>query len=267
MKELTQPESLVRAVVIDSDPRWRQAVTAALVRAGVTVMVTSGDLNRAPELLDAYPAELLLVGVDNEIDNRQLYCLLRRVDKRYPEIVTIVFVADQDRVTVDAALAGGAYWAVDRRLGAAQIVRAVIDAYRAQLKTTSRRASAAGREPLTGRELEILRLVAEGRANREVAKILWVTDQTIKFHLQNIYGKLGVRNRIEASHWAIARGLVRPRPDFDDDPDGEPGSGVREPRRPIGPSQSGGIALEPGDPADSPDELGGSSSDARGRAA
>ena len=43
-----------------------------------------------------------------------------------------------------------------------------------------------------------------------MAKILWVTDQTIKFHLANTYKKLGVRNRIEASHWAIARGLVRP---------------------------------------------------------
>jgi hypothetical protein len=39
-----------------------------------------------------------------------------------------------------------------------------------------------------------------------------VTDQTIKFHLANPYKKLGVRNRIEASHWAIARGLVRPLP-------------------------------------------------------
>jgi DNA-binding NarL/FixJ family response regulator len=45
-----------------------------------------------------------------------------------------------------------------------------------------------------------------------VAKILWVTDQTIKFHLANTYKKLGVRNRVEASHWASARGLVRPMP-------------------------------------------------------
>ena len=38
---------------------------------------------------------------------------------------------------------------------------------------------------------------------------LWVTDQTVKFHLANTYRKLGVRNRFEASQWALARGLVR----------------------------------------------------------
>ena len=62
---------------------------------------------------------------------------------------------------------------------------------------------------LTRRELEILRLVAEGRSNREVARLLWVTDQTVKFHLANTYRKLGVRNRFDASLWAIANGVVR----------------------------------------------------------
>jgi len=97
------------------------------------------------------------------------------------------------------------------------------------------------RAGLTRRELEILRLVAQGHANSQVAKILWVTDQTIKFHLISMYRKLGVSNRTEASHWAVAQGLVRPGDDLQDDP--EPG-GVREPRRPIKPTRIGGIALD-----------------------
>jgi len=89
----------------------------------------------------------------------------------------------------------------------------VMEAYAAQLEETGATDHCVGaRARLTRRELEILRLVAEGRPNREVAKILWVTDQTIKFHLANTYKKLGVRNRVEASHWAISRGLVRPVP-------------------------------------------------------
>ena len=91
---------------------------------------------------------------------------------------------------------------------------------------------------LTRRETEILRLVAEGHSDREVAKILWVTNQTIKFHLQNVYKKLNVRDRVEAIRWFKAH-----RPD--DDPDGEPGSGVRVPRRPINPSQAGSGWVEP----------------------
>ena len=165
----------------------------------------------------------------------------------------IVVVNSDDRLTVDAALAGGAYWAVDRRLGAAELVRAVTAAYRAQLEETGPADASTGvRKRLTRRELEVLRLVAEGRPNREVAKILWVTDQTIKFRLADTYRKLGVRNRIEASRWASARGLVSPGrpPGPDDDPEDEPGSGVREPRRPIKPSQSGNIALDPTEDVD-----------------
>lgn len=205
-------QAAARAVVIDPDPLWQQAVTAALTRSNVSVVANSGDLCRAPELADAHAADLLLVGLEEEVDNRELYRLLRRVHKRCPELVTVVFVEQEERLTVDAALAGGAYWAVDRRLGAAELVRAVTEAFRAQLEETGATDSAGVRARLTRRELEILRLVAEGRPNREVAKILWVTDQTIKFHLANTYKKLGVRNRIEASHWAIARGLVRPLP-------------------------------------------------------
>jgi DNA-binding NarL/FixJ family response regulator len=62
--------------------------------------------------------------------------------------------------------------------------------------------------PLTGRELEILQLVASGCTNGDVARRLWVTEQTVKFHLRNVYRKLDVANRTQASHYAYVNGLV-----------------------------------------------------------
>ena len=62
---------------------------------------------------------------------------------------------------------------------------------------------------LTKRELQILRLTAEGLSNRLIAKRLWVTEQTVKFHLSNTYRKLGVSNRTEASRKAQLSGLLR----------------------------------------------------------
>jgi DNA-binding NarL/FixJ family response regulator len=61
---------------------------------------------------------------------------------------------------------------------------------------------------LTPRELEILRLVAGGASNGRIASQLWVTEQTIKFHLSNVYRKLGVSNRTQASHYAHVNGLA-----------------------------------------------------------
>ena len=69
----------------------------------------------------------------------------------------------------------------------------------------------AAHEDLTAREREILMLVADGLTNATIGKQLWVTEQTVKFHLSNIYRKLDVSNRTEASRFVHTRGPARPR--------------------------------------------------------
>ena len=66
--------------------------------------------------------------------------------------------------------------------------------------------------PLTNRELEILRLAAQGMTNGRIARDLWVTEQTVKFHLSNTYRKLGVSNRTEASRYLMGDLLPRYEP-------------------------------------------------------
>jgi DNA-binding CsgD family transcriptional regulator len=61
---------------------------------------------------------------------------------------------------------------------------------------------------MSKRELEILRLAAAARSNAEIAQLLWVTDQTVKFHLANVFRKLGVRSRAEAVAKAIRLGIL-----------------------------------------------------------
>jgi DNA-binding NarL/FixJ family response regulator len=65
---------------------------------------------------------------------------------------------------------------------------------------------------LTARELEILSLAASGAPNGRIASDLWVTEQTVKFHLSNVYRKLGVANRTQASSYAHMHGLVHAGP-------------------------------------------------------
>ena len=70
----------------------------------------------------------------------------------------------------------------------------------------------AGLPSLTDRELEVLRLVAAGAPNSRIAAQLWITEQTVKFHLSKVYRKLGVSNRTEASHHAYVHGLLETTP-------------------------------------------------------
>ena len=235
------PEPMIRAVVIDPDPRWRHAVAAALQQSGVDVVASSGDPTLAPRLARARSADLLLLGVAAETDSLQLQRWVRRLHEVCRDLITFVYVGPGDVANAAAALAGGAYQALDRRLDAPKTIDDAIEAYKAEKRARVRRPQ------LSRRELEILRLVARGSSNREVAKFLWVTDQTIKFHLANTYKKLEVRNRVEAIDWARRHGLFPP-----DDPP-EPDPGVREPRRPIQPTLSDGIALDPPEPSDEDD--------------
>jgi DNA-binding NarL/FixJ family response regulator len=61
---------------------------------------------------------------------------------------------------------------------------------------------------LTEREIEIVKAVARGLSSQAIGKELWVTEQTVKFHLTNIYRKLNVSNRTEAARWAFSQGFV-----------------------------------------------------------
>jgi DNA-binding NarL/FixJ family response regulator len=201
-------EVLATAVVIESNQLAQRALAALLARWNIEVVGASLDLGRAPALVEAYDCDLLLVGIDEDTPPALIYRYLRRVHKLSPSTATIVLIAGRETSMLDAALASGAYAAIDRTAEADVVAGAIEKAL------AGRPASVAdgdcGAQPrLTRRELEILRLVAEGRSNREVAKLLWVTDQTVKFHLANTYRKLGVRNRFDASLWAVSNGIVR----------------------------------------------------------
>jgi two-component system, NarL family, nitrate/nitrite response regulator NarL len=63
-------------------------------------------------------------------------------------------------------------------------------------------------EPLTGREVQVLELLAEGLPNKAIAARLGISDQTVKFHVASITGKLGAANRTDAVRRAVRRGLI-----------------------------------------------------------
>jgi len=65
-------------------------------------------------------------------------------------------------------------------------------------------------DPLTPRELEIVKLIAEGHTSEEIAEMLFISKKTVDRHRANVLGKLGMRNRVELTRYAIRRGLVEP---------------------------------------------------------
>jgi DNA-binding NarL/FixJ family response regulator len=104
---------------------------------------------------------------------------------------------------IDAAVAKSA-----RAGSLGTIVREVVNGHVFHQFAAVQPPSAAVLRCLTGRERQTLLLAAAGRSNSDIAERLWVTEQTVKFHLSNVYRKLNVSNRTEASHLAHLDGLL-----------------------------------------------------------
>ena len=77
-----------------------------------------------------------------------------------------------------------------------------------QARLDARRDDAAPEEPLTAREIQVLELLAEGLPNKAIARRLGISDQTVKFHVASLSGKLGAANRTDAVRRAARRGLI-----------------------------------------------------------
>ena len=202
------------AVVLDRYPLWHEAVEHVLVPLGIDVVGKTTSPFEALELVEPGQVDLLVTGItmpDGEIDG--LDCL-RRARERAPGLRAIVLSMHEDQEYADDALAAGASAYVTKTAHPDELASAVRRAFGGLLPAVEpRRAAAAdGRgadtSRLTRREREILRLMAQGHSNAQLAKMLWVTEQTVKFHLSNIYRKLDVANRTEASRWAQRHGLL-----------------------------------------------------------
>ena len=204
------------AVVLDRHPLWVEAMVRLLDEAGVEVVAKGTDPDDAVAAIEEFHPDVLVAGVSSgsaaEVD------CVRRAQGAYPELKSIVMAEQADPEAVETAFAAGASIYCVKTAEREDLASAIRQAFRHSIyvATSDRhpapapqvRESKLAAADLTRRELEILKLVAEGHSNSQLARMLWVTEQTVKFHLSNIYRKLSVANRTEASRWAQLHGLL-----------------------------------------------------------
>jgi DNA-binding NarL/FixJ family response regulator len=203
------------AILVDQHPLWLDTLENVLSRVNVRVLAKITSSRQAPELVGTLKPDLLITGVntsDGEVGGIELVGAARA---SVPGLKIIVLSMHEDADHIDAAFDAGADAYVFKSAHPDDLTAAVRQTfehsiYLATSRPAVRTASVAkvNTPGLTRREIEILRLVGEGHSNAHVARTLWVTEQTVKFHLSNIYRKLGVSNRTEASRWAQVQGLL-----------------------------------------------------------
>jgi DNA-binding NarL/FixJ family response regulator len=141
--------------------------------------------------------------------------MIELIGKRWPETKTVVLSACDDPPVIEAALQAGASAYVLKTAGSLDvtaILRQAADGEVLPAPVTIPPRPVAPDQPgapaLTDRERDILTRVAAGMTTAAISQELWVSEHTIKFHLTNIYRKLGVPNRAGAVRYALDHGLV-----------------------------------------------------------
>lgn len=214
---LAQASVLRRLVIVADNSLIIEAVRIGFRESGEFKLVGHADPRRssARAILGAEPDVILfddLPRCDAAIE------LLREVKKLDAEPVVLMLSLNLEPESIDEFFRAGAAAVISKATSPRTLVTLVCETlnghivHRPQATGSSpQRATTGligGDVPLTDRELEILQMVASGATNGDIARQLWVTEQTVKFHLRNVYRKLEVANRTEASHFAHVKGLV-----------------------------------------------------------
>jgi DNA-binding NarL/FixJ family response regulator len=190
----------------------RAGARAALERDSGFAIVGEPKTGRSlQQMLDRTDPEVVLL--DQEMSGIDAFAFLDRMRHRdrAPGIVLLSEQANPEHV--QAAFSRGAIGYVLKRIDPLDLPAAIRQAfhgtaYHARGLPAISENAAARAAGLTDREFDVVKAVARGLSNSAVGEELKVTEQTVKFHLTNVYRKLGVDNRTAAVRWAVSRGLV-----------------------------------------------------------
>jgi DNA-binding NarL/FixJ family response regulator len=237
-------EGARRTVVLaDQHPLWTAAVERIVRGLGMDVVGKTTSSNEALELVQQHRCDVLVTAVSMPSGQMNGIELTAKAVARVPSLKVIVLTSDDDVRQIDAAFSAGAVAYVVKTADADELRAVIHQAFSDSIFLPSllpapapfpapdpepavtapapppRRLLAIttgtqriGGVDLTPREVEILQLVAHGMSNSELAERLWVSDQTVKFHLSNVYRKLHVESRAKASRWAAVHGLLAREP-------------------------------------------------------
>jgi DNA-binding NarL/FixJ family response regulator len=220
-------EDSVTVVVADDQSAVREGLVLLLgTLPGITVAGEAADGDAAVELVATVKPDVVLM--DLNMPGSDGVTATARISAEYPGTRVVVLTTYADDESIIGALRAGALGYLTKDATRAEIGRAVQAAAAGQavldpgvqqrLLSAAARApevpapspSAAGDDELTPREAEVLRLIAAGQSNREIARTLFVSEATVKTHVNRIFAKTGSRDRAQAIRYAYTHGYADP---------------------------------------------------------
>jgi len=205
---------VIRVLIVDDHPVVRKGLSQVLDAAeGIEVVGALAGGREAIEAIGDSPADVVLMDVS--MPGLDGVAAAREILRRRPATRVVMLTSYAEDDTVLAALDAGATGYLLKDAEPEEVVRGIRAAAQGEVPLAPRvarvvlnsRRKAAPAEPLTTREREILALVGQGLANKQIARRLGISEKTVKAHLTSIFQRLGVAGRTEAALWARDHGL------------------------------------------------------------
>lgn len=212
-------EEIKQVVVADSHSLFRDGLISLLEADGYQVLAQTGEAEGTLRSVGEYRPDLLLLDISlPDIGGLET---LRAVKAEYPEVrVVLLTIQDRDEDLFDA-IRSGADGYLCKDLSAEEFMDILGGLKHGEAAITRKTATrimkgylqdadedVKERGCLSKRELELLHLVFEGHSNRMIAEQLFISENTVKYHIKNILQKLGVNNRTEAVSQALRAGII-----------------------------------------------------------
>jgi two-component system, NarL family, response regulator LiaR len=202
----------LRVLVAEDHQLMREAIRLSLADADDIEIVGEARLgSEVLPLVQRTQPDLVLLDIRMPaVDG--LTCLTQ-IRQRFPRVMVVILSAMDEPNVIHTALERGARAYILKHIDPRDLYSALRQSVQGtvyqMLGSPSARATNAARETgLSDKEREVLRALVKGLSNKQIARELWLAEQTVKFHLANIYRKLGVANRTEATRYAIHHCLV-----------------------------------------------------------
>lgn len=204
-------------VLLADDHRLMLAGIRRALELSDTIVVV-GEVNVGSRVLSAVAeTEPDVVLLDIRMPELDGLACLERLRARHPDVAVVMLSTYGDAERVETARQRGATGYIVKSVNPLELpslLRQLVDTGEFAVLGLPSQAPEGGTASagLSERELSVLTAVARGLSNREIGAELWVTEQTVKFHLRNIYRKLGLSSRTEAARYAYANLLAGAEP-------------------------------------------------------
>ena len=210
--ETTAPTARARVLLVDDHALLRTGVANIINQeSDLHVVAEAGNGVDALEAYEQHQPDVTLL--DLRMPVMEGVEVVRRIRERDPRALVIILTTYDTDDEISRALKAGAKAYVLKDISADGLVACIRDVLAGKTylapAAAAKLAEGVTRVQLTPRELATLRLMADGKANKEIAQGLGISDRTVKTHLGHLFEKLGVTSRTEAVKVATRRGLVR----------------------------------------------------------